>query len=143
MFSNEYDNTRPSLESILIPQHIEKTLDRDYAQGNAFFIIMVVLGAREILNLENLINLRKVKKLKISNNNIQDISFMNNMIDLTELRIYSQSLRDISVINQLENIEKLILSCNFLQDLSPVSNLFIADNKAFTSITLLVGFPVI
>ena len=72
--------------------------------------------------------------LKLSENQIQDISVLANLTNLTELYLYENPIQDISVLANLTNLTSLYLWGNQIQDISVLASLikleylYLADN---------------
>lgn len=72
--------------------------------------------------------------LKLSENQIQDISVLANLTNLTELYLYENPIQDISVLANLTNLTSLYLWDNQIQDISVLASLikleylYLADN---------------
>lgn len=61
--------------------------------------------------------------LKLSENQIQDISVLANLTNLTELYLWNNQIQDISALLNLTNLTGLDLRYNPIQDISALSNL--------------------
>lgn len=61
--------------------------------------------------------------LDLSKNQIEDISVLANLTNLTEPYLWGNKIQDISVLANLTNLTKLYLSYNQIQDISALANL--------------------
>lgn len=61
--------------------------------------------------------------LDLSDNQISDISSLENLINLEKLELSDNEIKDISPLQNLKNLKELNLKCDEFTDISPLANL--------------------
>ncbi len=89
-------------------------------KGTKDFKFAVTRGMKSIKGLEYAKNL---KKLKLNENEISDISPLKNLIKLEYLEIQRNRIVDVNPLKNLTNLKFLKLYNNLIEDIAPLSNL--------------------
>jgi len=79
------------------------------------------LEKNSISNIEPLGQLNNLEELCLDNNDIKDISALENITSIKNLSLSSNRIDDISDLKNLSNLEKLNLADNGIMDISPLS----------------------
>ena len=89
-------------------------------KGTKDFKFAVTRGMKSIKGLEYAKNL---KKLKLNENEISDISLLKNLTKLEYLEIQRNRIVDVNPLKNLTNLKFLKLYNNLIEDIAPLSNL--------------------
>ncbi len=73
--------------------------------------------------IDLLLQLRSLQVLNLSNNQLTDVSPLNDLTSLKELNLAHNQLTDVSPLSCLTSLQKLHLAVNQLTDVSPLSGL--------------------
>ena len=84
---------------------------------------MLDLGENQIVNISPLQNLKNIQTLELSVNQISDISPLKELKNIQTLKLSVNQIRDISPLINLKNIHELWLRENQISDISPLKNL--------------------
>ena len=96
------------------------------------------------LNIGVLSNLRKLKKLVLSNNKLTTFTPLNSQSDLEEPQTANSKIADIRPLSVLINLEELYIDHTNISDITPLGSLInlkklVMNNKNLTTITPLSG----
>jgi hypothetical protein len=83
----------------------------------------VVLGEKQITDINELRWLTHVTELNLRVNSISDINALTNLTTLTWLNLFNNSITDINAISRLTELETLFLSENPITDISALEGL--------------------
>ena len=81
------------------------------------------LSKNQIQDISALANLTNLTSLDLQHNQIQDISALANLTNLTHLYLFENQIQDISALANLTNLTELSLWDNQIQDITPLANL--------------------
>ncbi len=82
----------------------------------------LILGNNSLTDISFINDLKGLKKLDLSINNVKNISSIKNLKNITELDLGGNQLSDISPLKELKNLMKLNLEYNRLNDISLLKN---------------------
>ena len=90
------------------------------------------LGQNEIEDISSVKNMTNLTYLWLEKNKINDISSLSVLKNLGELVIHSNNITDISALSSLNKLTKLWISSNPIDDISPISSLININNLDIT-----------
>lgn len=95
----------------------------DFAQIDKSELTALTIVGGDIINIESLVEAKKLNSLIIQNVNDADFSFISELKNLNYLEIVNSGIKDISFVSELKNLTGLSLGENLISDLSPLEGL--------------------
>jgi len=93
---------------------------------------ILTMYSNQIVSLEPLRNLKKVRELDLHDNLIEDISPLQGLTLIENLIIHQNKIKNIDALASLTNLQEMYLDLNLVESLAPLSNL---KNLVFLSLS--------